>query len=109
MPLVSYKCPNCGGGLKFDPGSQKLKCEYCMSEFSEEDLKGLEGATSEGQQEPTDRGETQGTETGAEAPEDTAFLPEDAVRPTDPPAAVFMEAADENSDNHVIGKGRKQI
>ena len=47
MSLVSYKCPNCGGGLTFDPVSQKLTCEYCMSEFSEEEIKDLEGAHSE--------------------------------------------------------------
>lgn len=36
--LISYKCPNCGGGLLFDPEIQKLKCEYCQSEFTEEEL-----------------------------------------------------------------------
>ena len=24
-----YACPNCGGGLRFDIPSQKLKCDYC--------------------------------------------------------------------------------
>ncbi len=31
MALMSYKCPNCGGGLVFDPDSQKFQCEYCLS------------------------------------------------------------------------------
>lgn len=35
---VTYKCPNCGGGLIFDPEKQKYACEYCLSEFGEEDL-----------------------------------------------------------------------
>lgn len=39
MAVMSYKCPNCGGGLTFDPKTQKLTCEYCMSEFSEEEMK----------------------------------------------------------------------
>ena len=26
-----YACPNCGGGLKFDITSQKLKCDYCAT------------------------------------------------------------------------------
>lgn len=26
-----YACPNCGGGLKFDIASQKLKCDYCAT------------------------------------------------------------------------------
>ena len=31
MAAITYKCPNCGGGLVFDPGTQKYKCEYCLS------------------------------------------------------------------------------
>ena len=26
-----YECPNCGGNLKFDIPSQKLKCDYCLT------------------------------------------------------------------------------
>lgn len=40
MAVVTYKCPNCGGGLKFDPASQKFTCEYCLSSFEEEALRG---------------------------------------------------------------------
>lgn len=47
MALLSYRCPNCGGGLTFDPASQKLKCEYCMSEFSEEEMEQLARASEE--------------------------------------------------------------
>ena len=39
MAVVTYKCPNCGGGLKFDPASQKFACEFCLSKFEEEALK----------------------------------------------------------------------
>ncbi len=28
-----YECRNCGGGLRFDIPSQKIKCDYCNSEF----------------------------------------------------------------------------
>lgn len=42
MALMSYKCPNCGGGLQFNPSSQKFKCEFCLSEFTEEEMKRLE-------------------------------------------------------------------
>lgn len=38
MSAISYKCPNCGGDLRFDPSSQKYKCEYCISLFSQEEL-----------------------------------------------------------------------
>ena len=26
-----YKCPNCGGGLRFDPAGQDLVCDYCQT------------------------------------------------------------------------------
>lgn len=38
MAVVTYKCPNCDGGLIFDPQSQKFTCEYCLSSFTEEEL-----------------------------------------------------------------------
>lgn len=38
MATVTYKCPSCGGGLTFDPAIQKYKCEYCLSEFTQEQL-----------------------------------------------------------------------
>lgn len=37
MEAFSYKCPNCGGDLKFDPKSGKFECEYCASSFSAEE------------------------------------------------------------------------
>ena len=46
MALMSYKCPNCGGGLVFDPDSQKFQCEYCLSEFTEEEMKRMEEASA---------------------------------------------------------------
>ncbi|MDD5851016.1 MAG: hypothetical protein PUC87_02545 [Galactobacillus timonensis] len=33
-----YKCPNCGGPLKFDPARQKLACPYCDSTFTEAEV-----------------------------------------------------------------------
>lgn len=41
MAVVSYKCPNCGGELIFNPNTQKHKCEYCFSDFSQEELEQL--------------------------------------------------------------------
>lgn len=31
--IAEYKCPACGGAVKFDSASQKLKCPYCDTEF----------------------------------------------------------------------------
>lgn len=39
MSAITYQCPNCGGGLVFDPKSGKFTCEYCLSGFTEEELK----------------------------------------------------------------------
>lgn len=33
-----YKCPNCGGALKYDPVSKKMICEYCISYFEPEEV-----------------------------------------------------------------------
>lgn len=38
MAAITYKCPNCGGSLRFDPKSQKYKCDFCLSAFTEEQL-----------------------------------------------------------------------
>ena len=61
MSVVSYKCPNCDGELVFNPRTQKYRCEYCASAFSQEELNQMqpEGAhqprpesPSQTQQEP---------------------------------------------------------
>lgn len=38
MATVSYKCPNCGGGLVYEPESGQYQCEYCLSEFTQQKL-----------------------------------------------------------------------
>lgn len=38
MAVVQYKCPNCGGPLKFDPESGKYTCEYCRGVFTQDEL-----------------------------------------------------------------------
>ncbi len=43
MATVTYKCPNCDGGLLFDPESQKFHCEYCNSSFTREELEQAPG------------------------------------------------------------------
>lgn len=48
MALISYKCPACGGPLKWDAEKQKYGCEYCRSQYTQADLdKLLENATTE--------------------------------------------------------------
>lgn len=63
MSAVSYKCPNCGGDLQFDPKSQKFKCEYCSSEFTREEAAAANPQADKGQEaEPERKTEHQGTE-----------------------------------------------
>ncbi|MCL2276525.1 MAG: hypothetical protein FWC21_01370 [Treponema sp.] len=33
MELKEYKCPACGGAVKFDSATQKMKCPFCDTEF----------------------------------------------------------------------------
>jgi DNA-directed RNA polymerase subunit RPC12/RpoP len=35
---VILYCPNCGAGLTFDAQTQQFHCEFCLSDFKEEDL-----------------------------------------------------------------------
>jgi DNA-directed RNA polymerase subunit RPC12/RpoP len=39
---LTYKCPNCGAGLVYDAEKQSFVCNFCISEFAEEDLKNSE-------------------------------------------------------------------
>ncbi len=39
---VTYQCPNCGAGLNFDPDRQKFACDFCMSDFTEDELCGAD-------------------------------------------------------------------
>lgn len=45
---VTYKCPNCGAGLLFDAEGQNFKCEFCLSDFAEEQLKADEPQWTDG-------------------------------------------------------------
>ena len=40
--LIEYKCAKCAGTLIFDSNLQKLRCEYCGSTFTAEELKELQ-------------------------------------------------------------------
>lgn len=51
MAVISYKCPNCDGELVFHPGTQKYKCEYCASAFSQEELQQMQPEAGEGEEE----------------------------------------------------------
>lgn len=39
MEAVQYKCPNCSGELTFKPDKQAFGCDFCLSSFTEEEIK----------------------------------------------------------------------
>lgn len=39
MAVTSYKCPSCGAGIEFKPNLGKFKCDYCLSEYTEEEIR----------------------------------------------------------------------
>ena len=54
MSVITYKCPNCDGGLVFDPQSGTYVCEYCLSKFSEKELYAEEQSAQSVQEEQTE-------------------------------------------------------
>ncbi len=36
---LAYQCPNCGAGMSFDAEKQVFACEFCLSSFTEEEMK----------------------------------------------------------------------
>lgn len=48
---LTYQCPNCGAGLAFDAEKQKFACEFCLSEFTEEEARAANSEESERERE----------------------------------------------------------
>lgn len=78
MATINYKCPNCGGPLKFNPDKQKFSCEYCMSDFDEKYVQDLyaEKEAKESQAEKQEQRAKESTEQFGSNAEDSQ---EDAV------------------------------
>lgn len=47
MTVISYKCPNCGADISFDPVTQKGKCEFCLGEFTITEIESLNNIKNE--------------------------------------------------------------
>ncbi|NLO36012.1 MAG: hypothetical protein GX112_06645 [Clostridiaceae bacterium] len=58
MATSTYKCPNCGAGLLFDPELQKVRCDFCLTEFTIAELEAynqkLEAEAGQAKAEKTD-------------------------------------------------------
>lgn len=46
--LHEYECPKCGGALEFNSGIQKLKCLYCDSEYTIEEVQNADEILNSG-------------------------------------------------------------
>ena len=57
---LTYKCPNCDAGLVFDAEKQSFVCEFCISSFTEEQLKGTDSAEKAERAEKENREFTDG-------------------------------------------------
>ncbi len=44
---INNKCPSCGAPISFNPSVGKWKCEYCLSEFTIEEMQKYNNASSE--------------------------------------------------------------
>ena len=44
---VSYKCPHCDAPLSFQPGNDKVTCEYCGTELEISAVSGPHNAEDE--------------------------------------------------------------
>ena len=38
---VQYKCPNCGGDIRFSPEKQGYDCEWCQSFFTQQQIEDI--------------------------------------------------------------------
>jgi len=63
MDIKEYKCPNCGGAVKFDSSSQKMKCPYCDAEFEINALEEHQKQIAERSNDNFDWGEKRAEET----------------------------------------------
>ncbi len=44
---IVYQCPNCGAGLEFSAENQGFSCPFCLSEFTEEEVKAANSAEAQ--------------------------------------------------------------
>ena len=92
MATITFKCPNCGGGLVFDPSVQKFRCEFCNSVFTQNELDALSPDQAADRKDTFDYDKTP----EENSPQSAAGNQQDSVRPgkeTERPAGVGGEEA----------------
>ena len=78
MATVNYKCPNCGGPLKFNPDKQMFSCEYCMSDFEEQKIQQMY-AEREAKQSQAEKAEAEAQQRAEQQNQQDEGEVEDAV------------------------------
>lgn len=87
--ILTYKCPNCGGGLQFDPNTQKYKCEFCFSIFTQEELEELYPEDTKKQEETGEQEGTKGPGDGEEQ-KDARKQKEDTEKSEEADAVLYQ-------------------
>lgn len=81
MAVISFKCPNCDGELKFNPSGQNYVCEYCGSKFTQLELDDMKRAETAEQEIPDDftvsSVEIEGIHVSANGGDDGSFVDQD--------------------------------
>ena len=49
--ITNFQCPACTGPLRFDGSTGKLKCDYCSSSFTVQEIEALYGEKIENAQQ----------------------------------------------------------
>lgn len=55
MATHSFKCPSCGAGIAFKPELNKFKCDYCLSEYTEQEISAIHAAALASQEAKAER------------------------------------------------------
>lgn len=98
MALVSYKCPNCGGSVVFDPKKQKFCCEFCMSEFTKEEMEAAALKSTETSSSQDESGASGAAENGTEVQDGTAAACENETGNAQDTARKNANSAKKNED-----------
>lgn len=89
MAVVSYKCPNCDGELVFDPRTQRYRCEYCASAFSQEEMNRLQPEAEEENRKIANGSKGKNSENAENAHARMAENPENAHVPQEEAGSIY--------------------
>lgn len=67
MAVLTYQCPHCGGELVFDPKDGRFACPFCLSRFTEDEVKALDPAR-QSEQAAQPSGEAEAASSAREQP-----------------------------------------